>query len=355
VEQGTELARIDDALYKADYEQAVADLGTAQANVQRAEADLDAMRSKLSQTERDWVRARQLRTSNSIAAVDYDTAQNAWETAKAAIPSGEAAVVQAKKAVERSQAALNRAKTNLGYCIIKSPVKGTIVDRRVNIGQTVISSLNAPSLFLLAKDLTKMQVWASVNEADIGQVYPNQDVRFTVDAYPGAVFKGTVDQVRLNANMTQNVVTYTVAINTNNEDRKLLPYMTANVQFLVSEKQNVLKVPNAALRWRPQPQEVAPAYRDECLHSSRRSQSPGGDKQAEKERHEHGMLWVKEGRFVRPIEVRPGLSDGVSTEITGKDVEEGMQVVIREVQAGSEAASATPFTPQLFGGGRKQQ
>ena len=126
-----------------------------------------------------------------------------------------------------------------------------IVDRRVNIGQTVVSSLSAPSLFLIAKDLTRIQVWASVNEADIGNIHPGQPVTFTVDAFPGATFQGVVGKIRLNATMTQNVVTYTVEVNTDNADGKLLPYLTANLKFMVGEHQDVLMVPNAALRFVP--------------------------------------------------------------------------------------------------------
>ena len=144
------------------------------------------------------------------------------------------------------------ARTNLGYTTIKSPVRGVIIDRRVNIGQTVVASLNAPSLFLIAKDLRRMQVWASVNEADIGHIRLDMPVRFTVDAYAGETFHGKVTQIRMNATMTQNVVTYTVVVTTDNSNGKLLPYLTANVQFEMDQRSDVLLVPNAALRWKPQ-------------------------------------------------------------------------------------------------------
>src|SRR5262249_12654673 len=155
--------------------------------------------------------------------------------------------------LSRSEAMLREAQVNLGYTQIRSPVDGVIVDRRVNVGQTVVAGLNAPSLFLIAKDLTKLQVWASVNEADIGNIHAGQSVRFTVDAYPKETFVGQVAQIRLNASMTQNVVTYTVVISTDNSQGKLLPYMTANLQFEVDRRHDVLLVPNAALRWKPQP------------------------------------------------------------------------------------------------------
>ena len=138
-----------------------------------------------------------------------------------------------------------------------------IVDRRINVGQTVVSSLNSPSLFLIAKDLKRLEVWASVNEADIGNIRSGQTVRFTVDAYPGHIFHGVVaeDQPRLNASMNQNIVTYTVVVDTDNSEGKLLPYLTADVEFEVATHKDVLMVPNAALRWHPSPERLAAAGR----------------------------------------------------------------------------------------------
>jgi HlyD family secretion protein len=225
-----------------------------------------------------------------------------------------------QKGVAQAEAALKRARTNLGYCTIKSPVKGVIIDRRVNIGQTVVSSLNAPSLFLIAKDLTRLQVWAPVNEADIGHIHPGQPVTFTVDAYPGQVFTGEVGKVRLNATMTQNVVTYTVEVTTDNTSGKLLPYLTANLQFEVSRQHDVLLVPNAALRWYPQPQEVAPDVR---AAQATRERGPHGTDGASEGRSTRGTVWVQDGQFVRPLVVKTGLSDGTMTAIQGTASQEG--------------------------------
>jgi HlyD family secretion protein len=345
VEEGTVLAQIDEALYKAQVDQ-------AKANVQRAEADLLQMQAKLRQADREWKRARDLGPRKVIADVDYDTAQANYETAKSALAVGEASIVQAK-------ANLNQAEINLGYTTIKSPVKGVIVDRRVNVGQTVVASLNAPSLFLIAKDLKRMQVWASVNEADIGNIHKGQVVQFTVDAFPNETFRGEVDQIRLNANMTQNVVTYTVVVNTDNSSGKLLPYLTANLQFQVSERSNVLKVANAALRWRPQPQIVAPDIRDEFVKSMRKRKSADPEEKAaakpEKERQDRGTLWVEDGAFVRPVKVRIGLTDGTSTEIVGGDLKEGMELVVGEARQNNGDSTTNPFTPKMFGGGNKAQ
>ena len=160
-------------------------------------------------------------------------------------------VAVATAAIKANQAALNVAQTNLNYTVIKSPVRGTIIDRRVNIGQTVVASLNAPSLFLIAKDLRRMQVWALVNEANIGRIYTNMPVQFTVDAHPKDMFHGKVIQIRMNAQMTSNVVNYFVIIEADNPDGKLFPYMTASVSFEEPKRTDVLVVPNAALRWKP--------------------------------------------------------------------------------------------------------
>jgi HlyD family secretion protein len=254
VEMGTVLAQIDPALYKATLHQAQASLANAQAMLTQA-------KTKLELSKRNWDRAMTLHERKVMTQADYDSAYADLETSKPNLAAAEAAVEQAK-------ASLETAETNLKYCTISSPVKGVIVDRRVNMGQTVVSSLSAPSLFLIARDLKRMQLWASVNEADIGQIHPGQPVQFTVDAFPRVTFRGEVSQIRLNANMTQNVVTYTVVVTTDNSSGRLLPYMTANVKFEVAKRDQVLLVPSAALRWRPQPNQVVADAREAFLKSS---------------------------------------------------------------------------------------
>jgi HlyD family secretion protein len=375
VEQGTVLARIDDSLYAPEVDIARADLGLAVAEVKRVESELIQMRSKHYQAERDWDRAKKLGPTNSISQTDYDTMQNSWESAKAAVPGAEAGVEKAKRAVEKSKGTLVKAEKNLGYCTIKSPVKGVIIDRRVNVGQTVVSSLNAPSLFLIAKDLRRLQVWVSVNEADIGNIYPGQTASFTVDAYPADVFRGVVGQVRLNATMTQNVVTYTVVVNVDNEDGKLqpypapgavkgnrtprgdaeggklLPYLTANVQFKVDERTDALLVPNAALRYRPQVVLVAPEHRAAYEQGLRRKAAEDGTpEEPKKERHSRATVWVQDGAFVRPVKIRVGLTDGLMTEVVEvikADLGPDTALVTGENQpAGGRDGTVNPFGPQ---------
>jgi len=356
VKAGMVLARIDDAIYSAEVSQATAQLAQSRANVQRAQADLGQLKAKLYQTENDWLRAKQLGPSEALSQSDFDAAKSAYEVARANLSVGEAALRQAKEAVAQAEASLRKARQNLDYTTIRSPVDGVIIDRRVNIGQTVVASLNAPSLFLIAKDLKRLQIWVPVNEADIGNIRVGQPVAFTVDAFPRETFTGQVGKIRLNATMTQNVVTYTVEVTFDNSDGRLIPYLTANVRFLLDTRHDVLQVPNAALRWRPQPEQISPAWREGKKKASSGGQhgamaSPGAGTTASegKKAREFGTLWVPEGNFVRPVPVQIGVSDGTMTEVQGKDIVAGLKVVVAAEQgeASSEAASS-PFTPKLF-------
>lgn len=308
VEKDAVLARIDPTFHEAALEQ-------TEAMLQNSEANLLQLEAKLRKAERTWKRAESLLARKAIADTDYDVALEEYEAAKANVAAGRAVIRQNKASVTTTR-------INLGYCTIKSPVRGTVIERRVNIGQTVVASLNAPSLFLIAKDLSKMQVWASVNEADIGRIRLNMPVRFTVDAHEGVEFHGEVTQIRMNAQMTQNVVTYTVIVTTDNSSGKLLPYLTANVKFEVNKKLGVLLAPNAALRWTPSAAQVDPTV-DKNILSAEPTTSP-----------ERGRVWVvNPNGLVQPLEVAVGATDGTSTEISGNGVKEGLRVV-----EGDEAA-----------------
>jgi HlyD family secretion protein len=330
VEQGTVLAKIDPTPYEAALDQ-------AEATLERSQADLQQLEAKCEQAKQDWKRAESLRPKGAIAGTEYDTAVANYKVAEANIAVGKATIRQ-------NEAALQVAKTNLGYTTIKSPVEGVIIDRRVNIGQTVVASLNAPSLFLIAKDLRRMEVWASVNEVDIGAIRPGMPVTFTVDAFPDRTFHGEVSQIRLNAAMTQNVVTYTVVVSTDNSDGTLLPYLTANVQFDVEQRSGVLLVPNAALRWSPAASQVDPS-----VGQGASSDEPGGSPN-------QGMLWTTTDRgLARPVPVTLGASDKTQTEVSGSGLAEGMPVIIGEADASAqqdgEATSGdetrNPFLPKL--------
>jgi HlyD family secretion protein len=348
VEPGTILARIDDSLYAAAVETAKAQVQQNEANKISADANVLQMKAKLLQAQADWDRAQKLGPSDALAKSAYDQYQANYEVAKANPAAAGAAVEQATAAVAQAKANLHTAQINLNYCTIRSPVKGVVIDRRVNIGQTVVSSLSAPSLFLIANDLKRIQAWVSVNEADIGSISEGQPVTFTVDAYPGRVFDGHVGQVRLNATMTQNVVTYTVAVDIDNEDGKLLPYLTVNAKFEVGRGLGVLMVPNGALRWSPRPDQIAP---DSRQRPRRRDHDPDSA-------DARGIIWIEQGKFVRPIRVNTGLTDGASTEVEGSGLSEGLRVVIGEGTREAEAAPGAdrnPFAPQIGRGLRGNQ
>lgn len=339
VEQGTVLARLDDALYRSRVDQ-------AQATVDKARADVEQAEAKSRQTERELERLRRLqnRGNGMVSAQEYDTALAADESAQAGL-------AVARSAVKVAQANLEEARINLGYTTIRSPVKGVILDRRVNIGQTVVASLNAPSLFLIAKDLGHMEIWASVNETDIGSIHEGQPVTFTVASFPHEHFPGKVAQIRLNASMTQSVVTYTVVVNVDNTDRKLLPYLTARLQFEVEERKNVLLVPNPALRWQPRSQHVVPEAREAYAQALRKRATGAGagtrTAASGTKQGAPGTLWATEGEFVRPIEVRVGMTDGVLTEIVSGPLKQGAHVVTGLARQSDEDETNSPFLPQI--------
>jgi HlyD family secretion protein len=336
VQQGALLARIDDSVYAAD-------LSVAKAGQLSADATLEQMNAKLAQAAAEWKRAQELFKGKLLAETDFDTAKANFEIAKANVSVAKSGVAQAKADLEKAQ-------RNLDFCTIDSPVTGVIIDRRVNVGQTVVSSLNAPSLFLIARDLRKMQIWVAVNEADVGRIKTGSPVTFTVDAFPGREFQGTVAKVRLNAQMTQNVVLYTVEIDIDNADNVLLPYLTATVHFQLNRATNALLVPNSALRWSPSSLvQIAPDVRPVSLNDPPASDPPGGS-QPKKEGPQTAArrtLWLKAGEFVRPIEVTMGISDGASTAVAADALHEGDEVVTGET-SGPAAGVSNPFLPKII-------
>ncbi|MEW6594533.1 MAG: efflux RND transporter periplasmic adaptor subunit [Thermodesulfobacteriota bacterium] len=347
VTAGTVLARIDESLYGAEVAAAEAQVASARAGLQKAEADLF-------RAEQDWQRAQKLGPSEALSQSSYDSYHSAHKTAVAQ-------VVVSKAAIRQADAALQRARRNLGYCTIVSPVDGVIIDRRVNIGQTVVASLNAPSLFLIAKDLTRIQVWVAVNEADIGRIHPGMPVHFTVDAFPDETFVGQVGKVRLNAAMNQNVVTYTVEIVTDNSNGRLLPYLTANVRFELERVADTLLVPNAALRWNPtDPEQVAPRFRDAAVKKEKGSRDggQGGGRKKEAAAARAGTLWLVDGAQVRPLAVAVGQSDGQHTAVRGDGLREGLAVVTGlqpQASGDHKSAGGNPFAPSFARSGRQNQ
>lgn len=308
VKKGDVLALMDDAPIQAE-------LDKAKANLKLAEAELLRDDARLKQAQRDFERAKSLRDTNSES--DYDRAVAQFEVAKADVAYG-------KARVEQAGIALKQTEINVGYTRILAPIDGVLIDRRVNVGQTVVAGLNAPSLFLLARDLNRMQVWAAVNEADISEIHNGQKVMFKVDAYRDRTFSGAVSQIRLNAGMSNSVVTYGVVVDIDNSDGKLLPYMTANLQFEVARRDNALLVPNQALRWRPTLKQISPSER------SRFHAAAAGEKvQEEPVEVASSIVWIQSpDGLVRGKPITTGLSDGMNTEIKSDDLPEGSLLVV---------------------------
>jgi HlyD family secretion protein len=373
---GTLLAQIDPLLYQAAVDSSEAQIISTKAQVKSAEAAIDAAKADLlqknatlSQATKDWTRAETLIKTQGVSQAEYDQFNAAHEVALANVKSSTANIEVAQAnlrtanaAIKTAQANLDRDRTNLDYTKITAPVNGVVVDRRVNVGQTVVASLSAPSLFLIAKDLSKTEVWATVNEVDVGKIKIDTDesvknVTFTVDAYAGRLYHGRVVPqgklpFRLNATMNQNVVTYTVVVSVDdkeNSDGALRPYMTANLNFLVGVRENALMVPNAALRWQPARNQIAPSVREDYHKMRGKKHGPG-----EADAQDRGVVWIKdEDGMARFIEVKTGLSDSVNTEIlqalSGGELPEHAQVIIGETRGevkggvGANPFIATPF------------
>jgi len=307
VKKGQVVATIDPSLFRASVEQ-------AQANYLSAKASLDKAKAQALDAQRQYARAKTLGEQKLIAQADTETAQANDDVARAQVAAAEAGVAQAS-------AALHQAQVNLKYTTILSPIDGVVISRSIDVGQTVAASLQAPTLFTIAQDLTKMQVDTSVAEGDVGKIQPGMPVTFTVDAYPGQRFQGTVRQVRDAATTVQNVVTYDAVIDVDNTQRLLKPGMTATVTFTPAERQNVLRVPNAALRFRPEPKEGSAA-------------KPLPPVQRKDRRTVYRLV----GGDARSVEIQPGLSDGSVTEIASGDLHEGDAVITEQLSEPGGAA-----------------
>jgi HlyD family secretion protein len=364
VKKGQLIARIDPQLFDAAVEQARANLVAANGNLEKAKAQsVDADR----QAKRQVTLAEQ----KLVAQADADTAAANADAARAQVAASVGAVAQAK-------ASLNQAEVNLAYTKIVSPTDGVVISRNVDVGQTVAASLQAPTIFVIAEDLSRMQVDTSVAESDVGKLQAGMDATFTVDAYPGERFHGTVRQIRNAATTVQNVVTYDAVIDLRNPDLKLRPGMTANVSFVWAQRPDVLRVPNAALRFRPtremlaamgagkrggagatpaqaegaaapaaQPaSETAPATggRDGNRASGgngARGANGGGDPRPGREAPGSKVLYVLRGGQPVAVPVRAGVSDGTVTEILDGDLRDGDACIV-DASGAARAGGGAP-------------
>ena len=303
------IVQIDPAIFEAQVEQARANLLSARANLEKADAALvDAKRT--------FDRTKELYQRNLIARSELDTAETNHETSKAQVEVAKAQIVQ-------TEAALKLAETNLKYTRIVSPVDGIVVSRNVDVGQTVAASFQTPTLFTIAQDLTKMQINTNVDEADIGKIKMGQPVEFNVDAYPEIIFNGKVWQIRIAPITVQNVVTYDVVIKMDNPELKLKPGMTANVSILTAVKKDILKIPNAAMRFRP------------------------SDKNKVNAQQKGFGVWQLVNGEPNRIPVSAGISDGSFTEVISGDIREGQEIIIESLDE-SKGTSPPVSGPRFF-------
>lgn len=311
------------------------DKQTLNQSLSRAKASLTSAESQLNYAKLTYERTKQLYESNAATLAAYQEAQNSY--------------TQAQMSKKNAQAAYDQARVDLGYAEIYSPIDGIVLDRAVEVGQTVAASFSTPTLFTLANDLTKMQVEADVDEADIGQVKTGQRVTFTVDAYMNDVFEGTVNQIRMKPTTTSNVVTYTVIIEAPNPDQKLFPGMTASVT-IVTEEQTGLAVPAEALNFTPDEQ-VLKAIRKADKPEGQRPEPPQGERPQMDENGtagaSHSMVWLKKGNDMMPRPVKVGMSDG-AYKIIEQGVQAGDSVVLSAQYVVKEKEKKTgenPFMP----------
>ena len=354
VKEGQLLARIDDTIVELDIRRAEASVAQAKAQIAQAHASISQSQANKNKAERDLERAKKLGVGDALSQMSYDQYVTAAETASANFEQAQAQLKSAEAQLQSAEAQLASQLRNREYTHIKSPVDGTIVVRQVNVGQTVVSSMNASTLFLVARDLTHMQIWASVNEADIAKVTPGQEVRYTVDALPNENFTGVVNKIRPNATMSSNVVTYIVEIDIENPDRKLLPYMSANANFIVKEVKDMLMVTNDALSFRPTPDMVEGAMPEPPAHPE--GEEAPLDRDDDADHADHGLLWVKAGENkVRPVRVQLGDTDGTRTVVTpvaGDTLSEQDELVtgVSMLSAATPAAAASKDgSNNLFG------
>lgn len=331
VQAGQLIARIDPETFQHKVRQAEADLEAAKAASLTQRADLLRVDAILKDAQRDYDRKKTLVAKNFISPAELDKAESVLDTAKAQREVALAQVQNGAAVVRQREAQLAQARVDLSRTEIRSPVNGVVVKRSVDRGQTVAASLQAPELFVIAQNLTDMQVETSIDEADVGRIRLGQKATFTVDAFPGKQFGGEVKQIRKAAKVEANVVTYTVVVSANNQDLTLLPGMTANVRIVTAQKESVLKVANAALRFKP-PQ-----------NGDTKAEPPSGPPRGEKGKG-GGRVWIA-GRDGKPqaVSLKLGLTDGTTTEIVEGELAEGAKVITgTATQTGKPAASGGP-------------
>jgi HlyD family secretion protein len=354
VHKGDIVALIDPALFEGAVLQASADLDSAKANVLAARANLEKAKASLVQTKADFDRANQLTVQNIISKQQLDLAKANFDSMNASVGAAGATVTQAEAQMHQKAAALRVAQTNLNYTVIRSPIDGTVVARNVDVGQTVAASLQAPTIFTIAQDLSKMLVYTKTDESDVGNIKPGKQVTFKVDAFPKENFHGTVTQVRMNPTTVQNVVTYDTMIEFGNPELKLFPGMTAYVTIPVASVQNALKLPNTALRYKPpmSSEEILRLYEQYGIDekqsegTTQSSQSAGmGESNITRVPHAtRAVVWkLHADNTMEPVKVSLGITDHAFTEVGAVlkgNLKESDNVVVRSISSKPAAPGA---------------
>lgn len=361
VKKGQVIAEIDPKLFEGAVLQAQADLQNAQALLAAARANLAKDQATLQQNKLDYDRAVGLQRQGVDSQQQLDQAKATYDAITAQVGSDRAAIQQAEAQVNQKAATLKVAQTNLDYTIIRAPINGTVVARNIDIGQTVAASLQAPTLFMIALDLTKMQVYAKTDEGDVGQIRPGQKADFQVDAFPKEMFHGVVFQVRMNATSIQNVVTYDTIVNFDNPQLKLFPGMTAYVSIPVASVTDVVKIPNAALRYKPDlpAEKVQELYKEFGVTATptmplpTRPEQPGTTGRERSVPKPNGttgadtaIVWkLQPDKSLRPLQIRVGLTDHTYTALAYGDLQPGDELVTGATTVKQETAGPG-LTPQ---------
>jgi HlyD family secretion protein len=355
VHKGEVIALIDPALFQGALLQATADLENAKANLVAAKANVEKAKASSVQAKADYDRALQLTQASIVSQQQLDLAKATYDAANATVAGAIANVTQAEAQVSQKDAAVTVAQTNLNYTVIRSPIDGTVVARNVDVGQTVAASLQAPTIFTIAQDLSKMWVYAKTDESDVGNIKIGKPVTFKVDAFPKDTFRGIVSQVRMNATTVQSVVTYDTIIEFANPELKLFPGMTAYVTIPVATVQNVLKLPNTALRYKPPmtTEEILATYQQYGIEAGQQDQAAGDPPAAGPQsgpsaqgsprlpKADSAVVWkLHPDDSMEPVKVSLGITDHAFTEIAAVlkgQLKEGDAVIIRSIAPNAPA------------------
>jgi HlyD family secretion protein len=362
VKKNQVIAQIDPSLFQGALLQAKADLADAQANLIAAKANLDKAQATAAQAKLDFSRYTTLAQEGVVPTQQLDTARATSQSADAAVGAAKAQVTQAAAQAQQKSAAVTVAQTNLDHSTIRSPIDGTVIARSVDVGQTVAASLQAPTLFTIAQDLTKMQVYVSTDESDVGTIQAGQEVSFKVDAFPKDTFKGKVSAVRLNATTVQNVVTYTTIVDFDNPEMKLFPGMTAYVTVPVATATDVVKVPNGALRFTPDltADQISALYQKAGINASGAGRKGGKGTQSSGQQMSTAVVWkLNADKSVEPVQIKLGITDHTTTEVAQvvKGSLNPQDQVVTGLAAANKTSAATSAAPGMgatrgAGGGR---